>query len=211
MKLKVCGITDLQQLIKLDDLNVDMAGFIFYPKSPRYVLDGRLRSDELLNLDLKIKKVGVFVNAGEDEIFKQIKDFDLDIIQLHGQESPEFCAAISSWIPVIKAFRLTEENELENYQEVADYFLFDSGTASKQEFGGTGHQFDWELLKKEPIKKPFFLSGGLGPDDTAGIKKLSKEIPKNKLWAVDINSRFETAPGIKDLKRIEQFINDLKS
>lgn len=211
MQIKVCGITRLDQLEQLDAMGVQMAGLIFYPKSPRYVMNFELNNEAVQDLELKLKKVGVFVNASEEEIFKPIKDFDLDLVQLHGNESPEFCAEISAWIPVIKAFRLSEGVDLEAYQHSVDYFLFDSGSSSAKEFGGTGHPFDWSLLNEQPVKKPFFLSGGIGPDDAKAIQNLTAELPNNKLWAVDLNSRFEIEPGLKDLKKVQQFINDLKS
>lgn len=210
MNIKVCGITQLKQLQQLDKLNIDYAGFIFFKGSPRYVGD-KISKDELSNADFDIKKVGVFVNADYDEIMKQVDDYSLDIVQLHGDESPELCEEISENIEVIKAFRLSNDykqdvDELINeYDEACDYYLFDTAAKSGL-LGGSGEQFDWKQLSKARIEKPFFLSGGISMDDADKVKKFKHP----DFFGVDINSRFEKEPGVKDLALVMQFKMALK-
>ncbi|MEY3677910.1 MAG: hypothetical protein RI924_51 [Bacteroidota bacterium] len=210
MQVKVCGLTELAQVQELDAIGVQMAGFIFHRGSPRCVLSGKLSAQDLKSAPLGLKKVGVFVNSTEDEILTQIDAFGLNLVQLHGEESPEFCARLNGQIPVIKAIApkpgcnlsdLTEE-----FQEHVDYFLFDNQSATQQ--GGTGEKFDWSLMELLALKKPFLLSGGIAPQDADTLKHWRLPI---KPWAVDLNSRFETHPGRKNIIQIEQFINDLKS
>lgn len=208
MKIKVCGNTDLNQLRKLDELDIDYAGMIFYPQSPRYVLK-KLSGKEVKDLDLSLTKVGVFVNASEEEIMQQIEDFGLDLVQLHGDETASFCNRISDHIKVMKAFRISDlETNIDwlvkEYDEVCDYYLFDKGNAGL--YGGTGEKFNWNLLEKANIGKPFFLSGGISAEDVAALKKFHHPF----FYGVDVNSRFETEPGIKDIKLIKEFVNELK-
>lgn len=208
MKIKVCGNTDLNQLRKLDELDIDYAGMIFYPQSPRYVLK-KLSGKEVKDLDLSLTKVGVFVNASEEEIMQQIEDFGLDLVQLHGDETASFCNRISDHIKVMKAFRISDlETNIDwlvkEYDEVCDYYLFDKGSAGL--YGGTGEKFNWNLLEKSNIGKPFFLSGGILAEDAAALKKFHHPF----FYGVDVNSRFETEPGIKDIKLIKEFVKELK-
>jgi phosphoribosylanthranilate isomerase len=208
MKIKVCGSCDLSQLKELDELKIDYAGMIFYPHSPRFVLK-KLSGKEVKELDLSLIKVGVFVNALEDEIMQQIEDFDLDMVQLHGDETASFCNRISDHIKVIKAFRIKDfETSIDwlisEYDEVCDYYLFDKGSAGL--FGGTGQKFDWHLLAKSKIGKPFFLSGGIGIQDAAALKDFSHPF----FYGVDVNSRFEIKSGIKNMELINEFVINLK-
>jgi phosphoribosylanthranilate isomerase len=208
MKIKVCGNTDLNQLKELDELDIDYAGMIFYPQSPRYV-SKKLSGQEVKDLDLSLTKVGVFVNASEEDIMRQIEDFDLDMVQLHGDETASFCNRISDHIRVIKAFRITDlETNIDwlvkEYDEVCDYYLFDKGSPGL--YGGTGVKFSWNLLEKSNIGKPFFLSGGIEREDAAAIKSFRHAF----FYGVDVNSRFETKPGIKDMEMIKEFVNDLR-
>ncbi|MEO5908670.1 MAG: phosphoribosylanthranilate isomerase [Ginsengibacter sp.] len=208
MKIKVCGNTDLKQLEELDKLEIDYAGLIFYEQSPRYVLK-RISGKEVRNLNLSIPKVGVFVNESEEEISKQIEDFGLDLVQLQGDETASFCNRISDHIKVIKAFRISalETNIdwlVKEYEEACDYYLFDKGSAGL--YGGTGEKFNWELLQKANLKKPFFLSGGISSNDADALKKFEHPF----FYGVDVNSRFEIEPGIKDMKSIKQFVNHLR-
>lgn len=222
MKIKVCGMTDLDQLHQLDELGVEFAGFIFYPKSPRYVIRHGLVGADVKKAKLKPYKVGVFVDASYDEIMKQVDDFGLDMVQLHGHETPYECSKISDYIHVIKAFRFMENDHVQwmikDFYNDADMFLFDTGVpVSKSEqgdgnlFGGTGRKFNWNRLKGLEIGKPFFLSGGIEPTDAGLVKQFMIEPVAKDLFVIDINSRFEIAPGIKDLARIKQFITELKS
>jgi phosphoribosylanthranilate isomerase len=207
MNIKVCGITQLKQLQQLDALNIDFAGLVFYDKSPRYVKD-KLKPSDLQDADFDIRKVGVFVNATAKEILKTIDEYSLDVVQLHGDESPDFCNKISGEAEVIKAFRVGDDETnidtlVKNYDAACDYYLFDTAST---DYGGSGKQFDWSVIANAKIEKPFFLSGGISPEDASRLTSLSHP----DLFAVDINSRFETSPGVKDMRLILQFQQALK-
>ena len=213
-------MTQIDQLVQLDDMGVDYAGLIFYPASPRYCLKNGLKRGDLLKENLKLQKVGVFVDATYDEIMRQVEDFELDMVQLHGHETPFQCARIADYIDVIKAFRLQGQDNVlwmtRDYYEQADMFLFDTAVTGADgreggQFGGTGKKFDWNKLRDLDIRKPFFLSGGIGPAD-AGLVKDFMEAPVSKdLVVIDLNSRFESAPGIKDMSLVKQFVQSFKS
>lgn len=208
MNTKVCGITQLKQLQQLDGLDIDFAGLIFYKDSPRYVGD-KIAANDLKNSDFDLKKVGVFVNADYDEIMQVVEDYGLDVVQLHGDESPELCEELSEEVEVIKAFKVSDskvsiDEMVADYDEVCDYYLFD--TASSEVEGGTGKQFDWKVLSKAKIEKPFFLSGGIGVDDIAKVKAFKHP----DYYAVDINSKVEKEPGVKDMALVLQFRQGLK-
>ncbi len=208
MKIKVCGNRDLSQLKELNDLGIDYEGLIFYEQSPRYVLK-EIKGEDVKDLQLDVEKTGVFVNAAEEEIMKQVDDFGLDLVQLHGDETASFCEHISDHIKVIKAFRIADFDTnidwlVKEYDEVCDYYLFDKGSAGL--YGGTGEKFNWDLLEKSTIGKPFFLSGGIGINDAEALRKFKHPF----FYGVDVNSRFETEPGIKDVKLIKDFIKQLK-
>lgn len=203
MKIKVCGMRDIENINELTQLKPDLMGFIFYPKSKRYF--GGL-SIPKLNED-EIASVGVVVNLPYDQLIQlQLKN-NFEYIQLHGDESPDYVTRLKSeGIKIIKAFQIDESfewNTLDAYQSNVEYFLFD--TASKQ-YGGTGNSFDWNLLQNYKLSKGFFLSGGINIQDIAKIKSL--QIPM--LYGVDINSRFELNPGIKDISLINEFIKGLR-
>lgn len=208
MKLKVCGITQVQQLMQLDELGVDYAGLIFYDRSVRYVLN-KLKSKDVKQFNLSLEKVGVFVNASQEDIMTQIELYGLDVVQLHGDETPAFCSHISNKVTVIKAFRITEKNEqsidwmVKPYEDCCDYYLFDTNRPGA--YGGTGEKFDWEILKNNKINKPFFLSGGIGVRDIEKIKTFSHPF----LYAIDVNSKVEVADGIKDIKAVTEILNEL--
>jgi phosphoribosylanthranilate isomerase len=208
MNIKVCGITTMKQLQQLDGLGVDFAGLIFYKDSPRYMGE-KLSGKELKNADFDLKKVGVFVNPEMIEVLDAIDEYGLDVVQLHGEESPEMCEDLGSEVEVIKAFRVTDGVDIDKlvakYDAACDYYLFDTG-GLKESFGGTGKQFDWGMLSKAKIEKPFFLSGGISPEDAAKVKAFKHP----DFFGVDINSKFETAPGVKDMKLVLQFKQGLK-
>jgi phosphoribosylanthranilate isomerase len=208
MNIKVCGITEMKQLQQLDGLDIDFAGLIFYPESPRYVGE-KLDKKEIKKADFDLKKVGVFVNPEMIDVLDAIDDYGLEVVQLHGDESPEMCEDLSSEVEVIKAFRITGTENIDElvapYDAVCDYYLFDTG-GLKESFGGTGQQFDWNILSKAKIEKPFFLSGGISVEDAARVKAFKHP----DLFGVDINSKFETAPGVKDMKLILQFKQAMK-
>lgn len=203
-------MTRLDQLIKLDELGIEFAGFIFYPKSPRYIKKFHLSALDVKREKLNINRVGVFVNATADEILKTVDDWRLQMVQLHGDESPKFCEHISNHITTIKAFRIGPDENIDwkiyPYRDSADMYLFDTVGVN---YGGTGIQFDWNVLEKAQINKPYFLSGGIGADDTDKIRQF---VPGQKdLFSIDVNSRFEISPGLKDMERIEEFCKKIKA
>jgi len=211
MRIKVCGITKPDQLMQLDEMGVEFAGFIFYPKSPRYVFS-QMNKEQLRKLKGKqINKVGVFVNTSAEEVLHMVDACGLYLVQLHGDESPKYCERISNYVTVVKAFRMREgENILwraKDYQDVADMFLFDTEGAG---YGGTGKKFNWNQLAGENIRKPFFLSGGIEPSDTELLKEFSKSSVAKDLFSLDINSKFEIAPGIKDMAKVQAFVTAIK-
>lgn len=193
--LKVCGMKDLKNIQDLAALPIQYVGHIFYSKSPRY-------ADALAHWESpsSIKKTGVFVNATFEEISTYIKRFDLRAVQLHGNESPTLCAQIQQEnVEVIKAFGIHEKFDwsiLKTYQPAVDYFLFD--TRSDQ-FGGTGKTFGWENLRHYSLKTPYFLSGGLSLENLEEALAFQDE----RLVGLDLNSRFEISPGIKDIAKIK--------
>jgi phosphoribosylanthranilate isomerase len=209
MRLKVCGMTKIDQLKELEELGIDFAGLIFYKPSPRYALNGGLSPSKIKKERVKINKIGVFVNESAENILKIVDDWKLDMVQLHGDESPRFCEQISSHINTIKAFRIGNENNVAYkvfpYTEETDLFLFD--TLGKN-FGGTGEQFDWQQISSSKIQKPYFLSGGIGPNDVDKIKEFCKN--EKNLFALDVNSKFETSPGLKDMNLLKIFTVEIK-
>lgn len=211
MRVKVCGMTDLEQVRQLDEIGIAFCGFIFYPKSSRYVFKNVSASD-IKKVKGKINKVGVFVNASPEEILKTVDDCGLYLVQLHGDETPKDCEKISNYITTIKAFRLSENDnilwKIKDYQDVVDMFLFDTEGAG---YGGTGKKFNWNVLNNLNIRKPFFLSGGIQSEDADKLKIFAQNSVAKDLFSIDINSRFEISPGIKDIKKIASFISDLKA
>ncbi len=187
----------------LTTLNVDYMGLIFYPKSSRYV-----SQIPIVDVPERIKKVGVFVNASSDEVLQKAKEFQLDYVQLHGDETPRFCQEIQQKnIPCIKAFRISEDfdfNSLKEYSNTCDYFLFD---AKGKAYGGNGISFNWNLLKKYTLNKPFFLSGGIGLQD---IKKI-KKIKHPQLHGIDINSKVEKSAAMKDIALVKKITEEIES
>ncbi|MFM9019976.1 MAG: phosphoribosylanthranilate isomerase [Sediminibacterium sp.] len=209
-RLKVCGMTGYDQVMSLDEMGVVFAGFIFYAPSPRYCLRFADLSAVKKIRGKNINKVGVFVNASAEEVLRTVDEAGLSMVQLHGEESPKTCERIAEYVSVIKAFRIRENDQvrwkIKDYLPLVDMVLFDTATST---YGGSGKKFDWDLLRELKIGKPFFLSGGIGPEDVASIQAFSREPVAADLFALDINSRFETSPGIKDLSLIRQFIQEL--
>ncbi len=211
MRIKVCGMTNTEQVMQLDTMGVEFAGFIFYPKSPRYVFRHMPRPDIKKIKGQHINKVGVFVNAPVDELLQTVDDCGLHLVQLHGDETPKYCEKVADYVGVIKAFRLRDDDQVlwkvKDYQDIADMFLFDTdGTG----YGGTGKKFNWSMLQGLRINKPFFLSGGIGPDDVEGLASFSKDIVAKDLFSIDVNSKFETIPGLKDMVAVEKFVKAVK-
>jgi phosphoribosylanthranilate isomerase len=207
MQIKVCGITSFTQLKQLEDLNADFSGLIFYPLSKRYVSD-HLEHDQQNIRGLQIKKIGVFVNQTLAVIEKAISDYGLYAVQLHGDETVEFCKELMNKAIVIKVFRLAKSNNIDAliapFMEACHYFLFDTDTAG---YGGSGKKFNWELIQHASIKKPFFLSGGIGACDVTSIRSFHHPY----LFAIDVNSHFETEPGLKDMQMVDSFIKTMKN
>ena len=209
MRIKVCGNTQLSQVYAMDEMGIEFAGFIFYHKSPRYVV-GRIGEEELKKAKLKINKVGVFVNAGYDEVMGYVEKYGLYMAQLHGNESPRLCERISEQVPTIKVFRIKEGDNIDwkirEYRTVSDLFLFDTDWFN---YGGSGKKFDWKILDDAHIKKPFLLSGGIGIEDAGALRSFATGKHGQNLFAVDVNSKLESSPGIKDMEKIRKFVEAL--
>ncbi|WP_421808908.1 phosphoribosylanthranilate isomerase [Flagellimonas sp.] len=222
MKLKVCGMN--QNPLEVAQLQPDYLGFIFWEPSSR-AFEG-----ELPNLPKSIKKVGVFVDAPLDEVLEKVAQYQLDAVQLHGKESVEFCDALrhaelvsashkdetpkqvrGDGIEIIKVFSIKDNFDfsiLKEYEAVCDYFLFD--TKGKLP-GGNGYTFDWSILENYPSTKPFFLSGGIGLESVEKLKEFMNSPASTYCYAIDVNSRFETQPGLKNiasLKAFQEALND---
>jgi len=222
MKIKVCGMKYPDNIQELGKLPIDYMGFIIYNRSPRYFLDPNKGSDNFSDASIKekrefldkipshIKKVGVVVNDIPNLVTSYIKDFGLDCIQLHGTENHFFCEFIRQESPeteIIKAISVSEIADLERTgkytKEDCDYFLFDTKTP---QHGGSGKKFDWSILNVYEGDIPFFLSGGITVDDANRIK----EIQHSRFYGIDLNSKFETEPGRKDITLLKQFIKHIK-
>ena len=202
-KLKICGMKFPENILEISQLKPDFLGFIFYNKSPRNF------EGEIPDLPEEIKKVGVFVNDSSDEILQKAKQHNLDFIQLHGNESPEFCSEIQKEIPVIKAFSVDEYfdfDTLNDYENSCDYFLFDT---KGKNHGGNGITFDWSLLDNYKLEKKYFLSGGISLENAPKLLEFLKAKSAENCVAVDINSQFETLPGLKNTAKITEFKSKL--
>lgn len=203
-------MTDIDQINQLSDIGVEFCGFIFYPKSPRYVFK-HMPAVSIKKIKSNINKVGVFVNATTEDVLQTVDDCGLYLVQLHGDESPRACERISDYVSVIKAFRLSEDDnilwKIKDYQDVVDMFLFDTEGVG---YGGTGKKFNWEALMDLNINKPFFISGGIQPEDVAALQAFSKNKVGKDLFAVDVNSKFEITPGYKDMEKVRTFVSQLK-
>jgi phosphoribosylanthranilate isomerase len=205
MRVKVCGITQEEQLNTMHQLGATFAGMVFYPKSPRYVL--RHMTTSQIKKENNINKVGVFVNASVDEILQMVDECRLHMVQLHGDETPRFCEKIADYISVVKAFRLSEKDNIawriQEYMDVCDMFMFDTEGAG---YGGTGKKLALERLHNVPIGKPYFLAGGIEPTDAENLNKFAVLPEAKALFAVDINTKFEQMEGIKNIDSIKEFI-----
>lgn len=207
LKIKVCGMTDPENMQAVCRHRPDYIGYIFFRKSVRYVGDD---PDPLLFSDVPpgIQKTAVFVNENYERVIELTNRYDIPVVQMHGMESPETCRALRlRGRKVIKVFpgdQLTNRELLRDYEGLADYFLFDTPVIS---YGGSGRKFNWSGLKRLQSSMPFFLSGGIAADDV----QLLKELEMPKLYAADINSRFETEPGIKDPELVGEFIKRMRN
>jgi hypothetical protein len=198
--VKVCGMTEADNIRQVDTLGVSLIGFIFYPKSPRCLCQLPQY------LPVLAKRVGVFVNESKENVLMYADRFGLDYVQLHGNESPGYCRSLRSLgIRIIKAFSIISSKDLLatfDYEGFCDYYLFDTPTVG---YGGSGQQFDWNLLQSYNGDTPFLLSGGIN----SGSVKALNEFHHPRMAGIDINSCFETSPGIKDAERIECFLKEL--
>lgn len=212
-KLKVCGMKHPENIVEVAGLQPDYLGFIFYEKTPRFF------DAEIPDFAEEIKKTGVFVDAEMDFILEKVKLHKLQAVQLHGEETTDFCKKLKrdlkDDIELIKVFSVKDNfdfSRLEDYEENVDFFLFDTKGKNK---GGNGLTFNWELLKKYPSSTPFFLSGGIGNEEVEALEELQKyfqqEGKEHLLYAIDVNSRFETEPGLKDIEKLKNFRNSIKS
>lgn len=225
MIIKVCGMKDAGNIQDVACLGIDWIGMVFYPPSPRYIqmvatqagiIPDRAQAD-VAKTDARLKRVGVFVDDMPQNIITRTVNYGLDLIQLHGNETPTLIRNLKATIGkdirpgirFIKAISITSAEDLklcEQYEGAADYLLFDTSCACK---GGCGQQFDWSILELYHGQLPFLLSGGIGPDDAERIMTLYRRQPR--MAGIDLNSRFETAPGIKDVERLKTFIHQIRN
>ncbi|MCD8742080.1 phosphoribosylanthranilate isomerase [Mucilaginibacter roseus] len=204
MKIKVCGLKEPDNISEVVALQPDYVGFICYNKSPRYI--DVLVAGALEQLPKNITKTGVFVNESAEQINALIEKYNFKAIQLHGSETPEFCALFKGRIQVIKAFGVDADfdfDTLKPYENVVDIFLFDTKTAAH---GGSGKTFDWQVLTNYTLNVPFFLSGGIGLGNLEEVKTVKHP----QLAGLDLNSRFELSPGNKDINKLKQAFEIIK-
>lgn len=201
IKIKICGMRDPDNIRAVMRYHPDYLGFIFYPASKRYVNE---LDRELLNSLEDVKRTAVFVNADLTTVKRALSTYGFEAVQLHGDESPDFCKEIQDeGVEVIKAFGIHSAFQwdvLEEYEAMVDYFLFDTQTPI---YGGAGKTFEWSVLQNYPLEKPYFLSGGISPDNFEKAYRLSDE----RLYGLDLNSRFELSPGIKDINLLNTVLN----
>ena len=206
LKLKVCGMKFAANIASVAALQPDYLGFIFYEQSPRFISD--VSAELIKYVPSQIKTVGVFVNEELEIVKKKVNLYQLKAVQLHGNESAEYCAELKESfksVEIVKAFGVEEEFDfsvLNVYENVVDFFLFDTKTKAH---GGSGKTFDWKILEDYKLNKPYFLSGGIDLEHAAAISK----IEDSRLYALDINSRFEIEPGVKDVHKIGEFFAKL--
>ena len=205
MKIKVCGLKHPENIKAITGLKPDYVGFICYGRSPRYI--DTLAADAVAEIPLSIHKTGVFVNETAETIEALIGKYGFDIIQLHGDESPEFSNAFRGQVTVIKAFGVDNDfnfDQLQAYANKVDYFMFDTKTSG---YGGSGKTFDWSILNNYKLNIPFFLSGGISLDNINEVKNIAHP----QFYAVDLNSRFETEPGVKDLEKLKNAFDTIRN
>jgi phosphoribosylanthranilate isomerase len=198
--VKVCCINRENNLKRISSLDIDMIGLNFYLGSKRFI------NNISITINPKVKRVGVFVNPSMYELLQYSEDTKLDYIQLHGDESPDFCIEAKEICPIIKAFGIDEDFDFALLKEydMVEYFLFDTKVSTH---GGSGTKFNWDKLNEYQGKIPFLLAGGIGPDDAETIKELKHPM----FIGVDINSKFEIEPGLKHVPKVDQFVKELKN
>lgn len=196
--IKVCGMREPDNIRAVETLGIDLMGFIFWPKSSRYV------SERPAYLPTHCKRVGVFVDEDLETVRRIADEYALDYIQLHGHESREYCAQLNG-LKLIKAISMSGHDDIatyKTYEGLVDYFLFDTKCPS---VGGSGQQFDWSVLSAYDGSTPFLLSGGIGPDDAERVKAFHH----SKCIGIDLNSRFELSPGLKEVAALRKFLNEI--
>lgn len=206
LKLKICGMKHAANIAAVADLQPDYMGFICYEKSPRFISE--ISSELIKYVPPTIKTTGVFVNEKLEVVEAAIVKYKFKAIQLHGNEPPEYCASLRSYgVEVIKAFGIHDDFDfttLVPYSNVVDYFLFDTQTVAH---GGSGKVFDWNLIERYQLQKPYFLSGGI----ELGHAEKFKDMEDHRLYGVDLNSKFEIEPGMKDIEKLTRFIEILSA
>ena len=209
MKIKVCGMKDQENIEAISQLEVDYLGFIFYKASPRY-------AETPVHLPENVQKVGVFVNETQESILEKVKQFGLDIIQLHGHETPSFCEDISEALakngyPKVELWKVFSIKTAEDFEGMEAYsfyvnkYLLDT---KGQYRGGNGQKFDWQMLYQKDFSKPVMLSGGIGPEDAKAVVKLYQD---GIIEGLDVNSGFEDEPGFKNKTAIKKFIKTIRT
>ncbi len=202
--IKVCGMRDADNIHKVEALGIDLMGFIFWPKSSRYV------SRHIDYLPTLCKRVGVFVDQDIDEVRRIADEYALDYIQLHGHETPDYCCQLQGY-RIIKAISIGSRDDMakcNDYANCTDYFLFDTKCPT---VGGSGAKFDWDVLTAYDGDVPFLLSGGIGPEDAEILASHPSPLTSKKCVGIDLNSRFETVPGIKDVAALRLFISEIRN
>ena len=201
MLVKVCGMREPENIREVAAMRPDFLGFIFYPKSSRYA-EGSIDEALLAALPAATKRVGVFVNAATAAVLEAAAKYHFDLLQLHGHEAPEQCRELQeAGYQVVKAFSVDEHfnfDDLIPYENSCDFYLFDT---KGKNYGGNGVVFNWEILEKYASDKPYFLSGGLNLQNISGVQSI-----RHKPYALDVNSGFELAPGLKDTKAVKELL-----
>jgi phosphoribosylanthranilate isomerase len=204
MKLKICGMKYQENILDVAALSPDYMGFIFYENSPRSI------DTYIPDIPKSIKKVGVFVNESLENVKKKAAQYNLNTVQLHGHEAPEFCRKLKNeGLEIIKVFSIRNEfdfSRLSAYEPFIDFFLFDTKGPNP---GGNGFCFDWSVLQEYNSNKPYFLSGGIGVEQLESLKKFKNSTAAKQCYAIDINSKFELKPGLKDDIKLKNFIKQL--
>ena len=202
IKIKICGITNKSDAIAAAGLGIDMMGFVFYNGSKRYV-EPKIARDIANELPPYMVKVGVFVDEGKEKVSEIAQTCLLDMLQFHGDESPEYCANFKESYKIIKAFRIKDKGSLKGINDYnADFYMLDA--YSSKEKGGTGEKFDWKIIENFEFLKPIILSGGLAPDNVRdAIEKLSP-------YGVDVSSGVEISPGKKDVNLMKKFVENVR-
>ena len=203
MIIKICGMREADNIREIEEIGPDLMGFIFWEGTKRNV------SSIPDYMPSRCKRVGVFVDADEEFISNHVKEYKLDFIQLHGHETPAFCERLHQVLPdikIIKAISVKDTDDIRNaniYNGVADYFIFDTKCKC---VGGSGEQFDWDILKNYENDIPFLLSGGISPEDVERVKAFKHPM----MIGIDLNSKFELSPALKDVVTLKEFINNIR-